>query len=277
MHSMTSRSATFRKLHEGRAFVIPNPWDVGSARILAAHGFKALATSSSAMAFAMGMPEGGVSRRNTFEYCKRINEATALPVSADLERGFGDLPSKVAGTVAEAVGIGLAGCSIEDHTGRHDDPIYDLGHAVERIAAAVEVARRAPQDFILTARCESLLWGSKDIDAVIRRLQAFEAVGADVLFAPGLHDIGAIETVCRSLSRPVNVVMEMPMPFTMEELEAAGVKRVSTGSKLACLAYGGLAHAARQMAEERRFDFATAAASFETIAGYFGAAEDKAF
>lgn len=266
---LADKCRVFRELHERKGpFVIPNPWDAGSARILAAHGFEALATTSSGMAFSLGLPEGGVSRAATFEHCRQIIEATPLPVSADLERGFGDKPEEVAEAVRDAVAIGLAGCSIEDHTGVPAGPIYDFTLAVERVAAAVEAARAYSPDFVLTARAECLLWRPGSLDDAIKRLQAFEAAGADVLFAPGLRDLKMIETVCRSVSKPVNVVMEMALPLTVAELAAAGVKRISTGSKLACLAYGGLVQAAREMTEGR-FGFMSEAASFESLADYF--------
>ncbi len=267
---MTDKGQIFRRLHERPgAFILPNPWDVGSAKILAAHGFEALATTSSGMAFSMGLPEGQVSREATFRHCREIVEATPLPVSADLEKGFGDAPEAVAQTIRDAAAIGLAGGSIEDHTGDPSAPIYDFDLAVERVVAAVEAAKSRPQDFVLTARCEMLLWGETRLDPVIRRLQAFEAAGADVLFAPGLRRLADIETVCRAVTKPVNVVAELREPFPLAELAAVGVKRVSTGSKLACLAYGGLIAAAREMREQGKFGFAANAASFNTVAGYF--------
>lgn len=260
----------FRALHERPgAFIIPNPWDVGSAKILAAHGFEALATTSSGMAFTLGMAEGKVTREDTIEHCRQIVEATSLPVSADLERGFGDTPEEVAETVRLAGSIGLAGCSIEDHTGSPEHPIYDFTLAVERIAAAVEMARGLPDDFVLTARCESLLWGATALDEVLKRLSAFEEVGADVLFAPGLNDLASIQTVCRSVKKPVNVVMEMHASFSLAELAGVGVKRVSVGSKLACLAYGSLVRAAQEMSERESFRFAADAMDFGQLATYF--------
>ena len=202
---------SFRRLHEEPgAFIIPNPWDIGTARILAAMGFRALATTSAGMAFSLGVAEGQTGREAVLDHCRAIVAATPLPVSADLEKGFGDSPESAAETVRAAAGIGLAGCSLEDHTGRPDAPIYDLTLAVERIAAAAEAARALPDDFVLTARCENFLWGRPDLDDTIRRLQAFEQAGADVLYAPGLHDLGAIRTVCAALTKPVNVVMGMP-------------------------------------------------------------------
>ena len=265
-------SRRFRALHERPGvFVMPNPWDAGSARILAAHGFAALATTSSGMAFSLGLPEGGVSREATFRHCRDIVEATGLPVSADLEKGFGDRPEDAAAAVRDAIAIGLAGCSIEDHTGSPDRPIYEFELAVERVGAAVEAARALDRDFVLTARCENLLWGRPDLDDVLRRLEAFDKAGADVLFAPGLKDLESIAAVCRSTSKPVNVVVELECPFSVAELANAGVKRISTGSKLACLAYGSLIEAAREMSESQSFGFAGGAASFGEVSGYFSA------
>jgi 2-methylisocitrate lyase-like PEP mutase family enzyme len=268
--SATGKGSIFRALHErAGAFIIPNPWDAGSARILTAHGFEALATTSSGMAFSLGLPEGGVSREATFEHCRQIMAATPLPVSADLEYGFGHTPEAVAATIREAGAIGLAGASIEDHTGSTDDPIYDFTHAVERITAAVEAARGLSGDFVLTARCETLLWNRPSLDEVIMRLQAFEAAGADVLFAPGLRTLEAIGTVCAALTRPVNAVVEVPGGFPLANLAAAGVKRVSTGSKLACLAYGGLVRAAREMTDQGTFGFTAEALAFDQLNAYF--------
>jgi 2-methylisocitrate lyase-like PEP mutase family enzyme len=227
------------------------------------------------MAFSLGQPEGSVSREATFGHCQQIVAATPLPVSADLEKGFGDSPEQVATAVRDAGAIGLAGCSIEDHTGSADNPIYDFGLAVERIAAAVEAARGLPGDFVLTARCENLLWDRPKLDDVLKRLHAYERAGADVLFAPGLGDLGAIRTVCAALSKPVNVVLEMPGELTIADLAAAGVKRISTGSKLACLAYGALTKAAREMAEQGRFCFTAQAMPFDTLAAYFKPPADR--
>jgi 2-methylisocitrate lyase-like PEP mutase family enzyme len=267
---LPDKGHAFRLLHERRsAFIMPNPWDAGSARILAAHGFEALATTSSGMTFALGLPEGGVSRVATFEHCRQIVAATTLPVSADLEKGFGDSPEAVAQTIRDAGEIGLAGCSIEDFTGSTDYPIYEYELAVERIIAAAEMARRLPNDFVLTARCENLLWGRPKLDDVLKRLHAYERAGADVLFAPGLCDLASIQTVCAALSKPVSIVMEMINRFSLEELTAVGVKRISTGSKLACLAYGGLVKAALKMQERGSFEFASDVTGFDELAAYF--------
>lgn len=268
---MSGKGAAFRTLHErAGAFVIPNPWDVGSARILAALGFEALATTSAGLAFSLGVAEGTVPFTDTLEHCRALVAATALPVSADLERGIGDSPESAAETVRAAAAIGLAGCSLEDHTGRRADPIYAFGLAVERIAAAAEARRGLPGDFVLTARCENLLWGRLDLDDVIRRLQAFEAAGADVLYAPGLHDLEAIRTVCGAVGKPVNVVMGMPgATFGVDELAAAGVKRISVGSAFARLAYGAFVEAAREVRRQGRFGLAERAMGFAELEGFF--------
>lgn len=266
-----NKGTAFRALHaQAGAFIIPNPWDVGTARILAAMGFRALATTSAGLAFSLGVPEGRVSREATLAHCRAIVTATEFPVSADLEKGFGDSPESVAETVRAAAETGLAGCSIEDHTGDRDDPIFAFDLAVERISAAVEASRALPHDFVLTARCENLLWGRNDLDDTIRRLQAFEEAGADVLYAPGLHDLESIRTVCAAVSKPVNVVMGMPgATFCLEELAVAGVKRVSVGSALARAAFGAFVAAAREMANDGCFHFSREAMGFAELEHFF--------
>ncbi|WP_428029462.1 isocitrate lyase/PEP mutase family protein [Ancylobacter sp.] len=268
---MDDKARRFRALHEGPgAFILPNPWDAGTARILAACGFAALATTSAGLAFAGGVRDGGTSRDDMLAHCALIVGATPLPVSADLENGFGDSPEAVAETIHAAAAVGLAGGSIEDHTGRRDAPIYDFSLAVERIAAAVEARQALPGDFVLTARAENFLWGRPDLDDTIRRLQAFEAAGADVLYAPGLPDIDAVRAVCSAVSRPVNVVIGIGAArFTRDELAAAGVRRISIGSSLARLAYGRFARAAQAMQREGRFDFLDEAMGFAEIEAFF--------
>jgi 2-methylisocitrate lyase-like PEP mutase family enzyme len=268
---MTAKTSEFRRLHEAPgAFIIPNPWDVGSARILAKLGFKALATTSAGMAFSLGMREGAVSKEDALAHCRMIAAATALPVSGDLERGYGDSPEEVAQTIRDAAETGLAGGSIEDHTGRPDNPIFDFTLAVERIHAAAEAARALPVDFVLTARAENFLWDRPDLDDTIKRLQAFEKAGADVLFAPGLRDIESIRTVCGSVSKPVNVIIGLPgMHFGFAEAAEAGAKRISVGSSLARLAYGSLIEAAREMREEGTFGFSQRAIGFAELDGMF--------
>ena len=266
-----SKGAEFRALHEqDGAFVIPNPWDGGTARILAGLGFRALATTSAGMAFSLGVREGEVSRETTLAHCRAIVGATDLPVSADLEKGFGDSPAAVAETIRAAAETGLAGCSIEDYTGDRTNPIYPFDLAVERIKAAVEAARALPNEFVLTARAENLMCGRDDLGDTIRRLQAFEAAGADVLYAPGLRDLESIGTVCAAVGKPVNVVMGLPgATFGVAELAAAGVKRISVGAALARAAYGAFLAGAREMAEAGTFTFAHGAAGFAEIEAFF--------
>jgi 2-methylisocitrate lyase-like PEP mutase family enzyme len=204
----SERAARFRALHDGPgAFVIPNPWDVGSARILAGLGFQALATSSSASANALGRRDGGLTLDEALAHARSIVDATDLPVSADLEKGFGDAPEVVAETIRLAAGVGLVGCTIEDATGNPDSPLYDTGLAVERIAAAAQAARALPFPFVLTARVHNLLYAAPSLNDTISRLQSFEEAGADVLFAPGLPDLAAVRAVCAAVSKPVNFMV----------------------------------------------------------------------
>lgn len=268
----TDPGRIFRRLHEAPgAFILPNPWDAGTARILAGMGFPALATTSAGMAFSAGQPEGVAGREQVLAHCRSIVTATPLPVSADLEKGFGDDPAHAAETVRAAAEAGLAGCSLEDHTGDRSRPIYDHGLAVERIAAAAEAARGLDRDFVLTARAENFMWGRPDLDDTIRRLQAFEAAGADVLYAPGLPDLDAVRMVCTAVTRPVNVVIGVAgMAATADDLAAAGVKRISLGSTLARLAFGAFVEAAREMRRAGSFSFAGRAMPFAELEGFFG-------
>jgi 2-methylisocitrate lyase-like PEP mutase family enzyme len=269
--SRAGKIESFRALHERPgAFVIPNPWDVGTARVLASLGFEALATTSAGFAFSLGLPEGDISREQALAHCGDIVAATDLPVSADLEKGFGDDPASVAETIRAAAETGLAGCSIEDFSGRPEDPIFSFDQAVERIAAAVQAARSLPHDFVLTARAENFLHGRPDLDDTIRRLQAFEAAGADVLYAPGLKSLDDIRTLCAAVSRPVNVVMGLPgVTFGMAELAEAGAKRISVGSAFSRLAFGALIRAAREIAEQGTFTFSKDAAGFAELEEIF--------
>ena len=271
MTDQADKAGRFRALHErAGAFIIPNPWDVGTARILAGSGFEALATTSAGMAFALGLPDGGATRDQVLAHCRAIVAATPLPVSADLEKGFGDSPESAAETVQAAAACGLAGCSIEDYSGRRDEPIYDFNLALDRIAAAVEAARGLPHDFVFTARCENYIRGNPDLDDTLKRLQAYESAGADVLYAPGLTDLETIEIVCDSLTKPVNVVMGlMGGNMTLDELAAAGVKRVSVGAALARVAFGAFVKATREMAERGTFTFAEDCIGFPELQAYF--------
>ncbi|PKU24352.1 isocitrate lyase/PEP mutase family protein [Telmatospirillum siberiense] len=270
MVSQLSKHQAFRKLHSRPgAFVIPNPWDAGSARILTALGFEALATTSAGFAFAIGRRDSAaaLSREAILQNARSIVEATDLPVSADLEDGFGSDPASCALTISLASEIGLVGGSIEDATGNPADPIFDFTLAVERVAAAAEEARKHP--FILTARAENFLHGRLDLDDTIRRLQAFEKVGANVLYAPGLPNLDAIRTVCFSVNRPVNVVMGLAgRTFTVGELEEAGVKRISVGGSFARAALGGFVRAAREVKDHGTFTYAEDAMSAREAESY---------
>ena len=266
-----TKADSFTALHQrDGAFVIPNPWDIGSARILATMGFEALATTSAGMAFALGLRDGGVTPEQVLNHCRDIAAATDLPVSADLEQGFGDSADGVAETIRAAADTGLVGCSIEDFSGARDKPIYDFDLAVERIAAAVEAARSLPFGFTLTARSENFLRGNPDLDDTIRRLRAFENAGADVLYAPGLATLDQIRAVCSEISRPVNVVMEASKAgFGVAELADAGVKRISVGAIFARAAYGEFIRAAREIATSGTFDFADDVIGFQFLDDIF--------
>ena len=257
--TLAVRAARFRELHaRPGAFVIPNPWDAGTARILTSLGFEALATTSAGLAFALGRPDGqgAVSRDETLANARAIVEATHLPVAADLENGFADAPEGVAETIRLAAGVGLVGGSIEDATGDADRPIYDFELAVERVAAAAEAAHALPFPFMFVGRAENFLHGRPDLDDTIRRLQAYERAGADLLYAPGLPNLEAIRTVCASVTKPVNVLLGgNGSTLTVKELAAAGVKRVSLGSLLSRAALGGFMAAAREVLDHGSTNF----------------------
>lgn len=248
--SQYDKATRFSALHRGPLFVLPNPWDAGSARLLEHLGFSALATTSAGLAFSLGRrdAEAAVGRDEALANASAIIAATALPVSADLENGYGHRPEDAALTIRLAAEIGLVGGSIEDATGDPSDPIYDFGLAVERVAAAADAARALPFPFTFVARAENFLHGRPDLDDTIRRLEAFERAGADVLFAPGLPDLEAIRRVCASVTKPVNVVLGARNPgYNLADLAEAGVRRVSTGSSLARAALGGMLEAAREL------------------------------
>jgi len=250
-------AARFRALHDAPgAFVIPNPWDVGSARILAGIGFQALATSSSASAAAIGRRDNRLGRDQALAHARSIVDAIDLPVSADLENGFGDAPEDVALTIRRAADVGLVGCTIEDSTGKSGQPLYELSLAVERIAAAAEEARALPFPFLLTARAHNFLYAEPSLDDTIARLQAYERAGADVLFAPGLPDLAAVRTVCTSVSRPFNFMVGIKgQAFPIADLAAAGVKRVSLATSLYRAAMSGLLDALAEVRDCGRFEF----------------------
>jgi 2-methylisocitrate lyase-like PEP mutase family enzyme len=258
MSTMQSDKAVrFRTLHEGPGpFVLPNPWDPGSARLLAGLGFAALATSSAASAATLGRRDGALTRDEALAHARSIVDATGLPVSADLEKGFGDAPEVVAETVRLAAGVGLVGCTIEDSTGDPDHPLYDLPRAVERIAAGAEAARRLPFPFLLTARAHNFLYPDPSLDDTIARLRAYEKAGADVLFAPGLPDLAAVRAICASVGKPVNFMAGLKgRSFTVPELAAAGVRRISLATSLYRAAMTGLVEAAREVKERGEFGF----------------------
>lgn len=262
------KGQTFRALHQAPgAFIIPNPWDIGTAKLLSTFGFKALATTSAGFAFSRGLPDGGVGFEAMIHHCREMVGATDLPVSADLEKGKGDSPESAEETIFAAEAAGLAGCSIEDHSGDADNPIYEFSLAVERVAAAADAARSLKRDFVFTARAENFLWNRPDLDDTIRRLQAFEKAGADVLYAPGITDIETVETICKAVSKPVNV---LAVPgFTVADLSNAGAKRISLGSKLTTFTFGMLQTASREMLEDGTFGFSRAGLPFAKLQALF--------
>ena len=255
--TQNEKAARFRALHDGPgAFVIPNPWDVGSARILAGLGFQALATSSGASAAALGRKDGGLTRDEALAHTRLIVHATDLPVSADLEKGFGDEPEAVAETIRLAAQAGLVGCTIEDATRDQDRPLYDFSLAVERIAAGAEAANKLSFPFALTARAHGLLYPNPNLDEIIRRLQAFEKAGADVLFAPGLPDLAAVRAVCAAVSKPVNFMVGIrEKSFSVSELVGAGVKRISLATSLYRAAMTAFLDAANEVSNKGEFSF----------------------
>lgn len=273
MLTQAEKAAAFHALHARKgAFIIPNPWDVGSAQILAHLGFEALATTSMGYAFSLGRQDNTLNRSETLANASAIASATSLPVSADLENGFGDDPEVAAETIRFAADAGLVGGSIEDATGRPDDPIYEMQHAVDRVRAASTAARALPFPFTLTARAENYLHGRPDLRDTIKRLQAFQEAGADVLYAPGLATKNDIATVVRSVDRPVNVVMGLKgEQLSQTELSAMGVRRISVGSALCRAALGAFLRAAREMREHGTFAFAKEAVSPGEVSRIFSA------
>jgi 2-methylisocitrate lyase-like PEP mutase family enzyme len=257
MPTQSEKASRFRALHQAPgAFLIANAWDAGSARALAGLGFQAIATSSGAQANTLGKRDGNVTREEALAHCRPIAEATDLPVSADLEKGFGDTPDVVAETIRLAGGIGLVGGSIEDASGNKDKPLYDLGLATERVTAAVEAARTLSFGFVVTGRAEGFLRGNTNLDDAIKRLQAYEKAGADVLMAPGLPDLASVRTVCSALTKPFNFMVGIKgKSFTVAELEAAGVKRISLATSLYRAAMTGLLDAAREAREKGTFGY----------------------
>ncbi len=266
------KAARLRALHDRPgAFVIPNPWDAGTAKILASLGFEALTTTSAGLAFSLGRSDGSIGRAETLENARQIVEATDLPVAADLENGYGDSPEDAAETIRLAAEAGLVGGSIEDATRDPGRPIYDMVEAVERFTAAVEAARSLPFRFMLVGRAENFLHGRPDLDDTIRRLQAYESAGADVLYAPGLTAEEQIRAVCSAVSKPVNVVMGLRgARFSVARLADMGVKRISVGSTLSRAALGAFIRAAKEMRDQGTFEFADDATPFAELNALFG-------
>jgi 2-methylisocitrate lyase-like PEP mutase family enzyme len=266
MATQADKAREFLSLHRpGEPLLLPNPWDLGSARLLASLGFKALATTSSGFAATLGRNDGSVSREEALIHAAVIVAATDLPVSADLENAFADAPDGVAETLRLAIQVGLAGASVEDFSGREEDPIYAVKLAAERIEAAAEVAREGPVPLVLTARAENYLHGYPDLADTIARLQAYQEAGADVLYAPGLRSIEDIRQVIREVDRPVNVLVFEGVP-TVAELAEAGVSRISVGGSFAFAALGALASAATELRDQGTYGFRAGAAAGRTAA-----------
>jgi 2-methylisocitrate lyase-like PEP mutase family enzyme len=257
MNSTTAdKAARFKALHDGPAFIIPNPWDIGTARILAGMGFQALATSSAAAAASLGRRDGQLSRSEAISHAKMLSDATDVPVSADLEIGFGDKPEDVAETVRQAAAAGLAGCTIEDATRDPGHPLFDFNFAVERIAAAVDVVKALDFPFMLTARAHGLLFDPESLEKVIERLQAFEQAGANVLFAPGLAHLDAVRDLCAAVSKPINFMAGIPgKSFPIQDLISAGVKRISLATSLYRAAMTGFLDAIKEIQQTGEFTF----------------------
>ncbi|HEV7396788.1 MAG TPA: isocitrate lyase/phosphoenolpyruvate mutase family protein [Pyrinomonadaceae bacterium] len=273
MRTQAEKATLFQTLHQrDAAFIIPNPYDIGTARLLAHLGFEALATTSAGCAFALGKRDYSLSREEVMNHVANIVGASDLPVSADLENGFGDSPDTVAETMRLGAAAGLAGGSIEDATGRNDNPIYEFELAVERVRAAAEAVKDLPFPFMLTARCENFLVGKADLKDTISRLLAYQEAGASVLYAPGLRTKDDIAAVVSSVDRPVNVLMGLQgVSITLAELSGLGVKRVSVGSGLSRAALGAFVRAAREMLDQGTFSFAEDAISYKDVSDMFDA------
>lgn len=275
MLTQAEKAVLFRALHERKKpFVIGNPWDAGSARILTSLKYEALSTTSAGLAFSLGRRDGtaSVSRAEALANAKSIVEATTLPVAADLENGYGHGPEDAAETIRQAAGAGLVGGSIEDATGNEADPLYDFNHAVERVTAAAEAARSLPFPFMFVARAENYLHGRRDLEDTIRRLQAFEKAGAEVLYAPGLTTPEEIRAVCSSVTKPVNVLMGLKgaNQLTVAELGELGVRRISLGSGFSRAALTAFLHAAREVIDDGTFTFADEAMYISELTAMFG-------
>ena len=268
-----ARAERFVALHRSGCFVIPNSWDRGSAMLLAGLGFEALASSSAGHAYSRGLPDGALGRDDTLAHLRDLVDATPLPLSADLENGFGDAPEACADALRAVAALGVVGGSIEDATGRPDDPIYAFDHAVARVRAAVAAVRALPHPFVLTARAENLLWGRPDLDDTVRRLQAFAEAGADVVYAPGLKTADEVARVVKAVAPvPVNVLMGLAgSALDLPTLASLGVRRISLGSSLARAAYAELRRGAAAILQTGRFDHARHAPSLAQFNGAFGA------
>jgi 2-methylisocitrate lyase-like PEP mutase family enzyme len=271
MLTQAEKARAFRALHRrGDAFIIPNPWDIGTARLLAHLGFEALATTSAGFAASVGRRDYAIGRDEMIAHVAVMAAATSLPVSADLQNGFGDAPETAAETIGLAAAAGAVGGSIEDFTGRPDQPIYEFDHAVDRVRAAAERARSLPFDFTLTARAENYLNGRPDLKDTIQRLQAYQEAGADVLYAPGLASKEDIAEVVNAVDRPVNVLVGLPgVEHSQAELAAIGVKRISIGSGLARAAFSAFLRAASEMREHGAFTFAQSTLTLSEIGDLF--------
>jgi 2-methylisocitrate lyase-like PEP mutase family enzyme len=276
MKTQEQKAIAFRDLHNrSRAFIIPNPWDTGTAILLASIGFEALATTSAGLAFSLGRPDGGVSREELLKHCRDLASATDLPISADLEKCYADSPDHVGEMIHLAAATGVVGGSIEDATGDPNDPIFDFELAVARVRAAVEAARSLPIPFTLTARAENFLHGRKDMADTIRRLKAFEAAGADVLYAPGLTKIDDIREICSCVEKPVNVLMGFSGAFSVAELASVGVQRISVGGALARAALNAFLYAAREMHEQGTFNWTREITTHQEVNELFKKAREK--
>ena len=268
--TQSDKADRFRLLHQGPdAFVMPNPWDAGSARILAGLGFRALATSSGAFAGTLGRRDGKVTREEALAHARAVVAAVEVPVSADLENGFAHAPSHAAETVRLAAATGLVGCSIEDATGEKDRPLYEMAEAIARLAASAAAAKSLGFAFTLTARSENFLRGNPNLDDTIKRLQAYEKAGADVLMAPGLPDLAAVHAVCAALSKPFNFMVGIKgKSFTTAELAAAGVRRISLATSLYRVAMSGLIIAAEEAKEKGTFGYIDETMTTPELNGY---------
>ena len=266
MITQTEKAKAFKALHErAGAFIIPNPWDLGSARLLAGLGFEALATTSGGFANSLGRSDGEITADEAIEHCRRLGEAIDLPVSADLENCFADEPQKAAATILRAARAGVVGASIEDYTGDPATPIYEFNLAVERVHAAVEAANSLDFPFTLTARAENLLHGRDDLDDTIRRLQAFEKAGADVLYAPALKTLDEVRLVTGALNKPLNVLAPFIKNVTVAQLASAGAKRISVGGALARAAISSLIRAGLEMQNQGSFEWTSDSVSSSEV------------